>query len=665
MSRSETSLYPHPWRRRLLLGVWLLLATVICVRAAQIQVVQSERWSELAEDQHRKDLVIAAPRGAILDRDNTPLSVSRERARVNVAPHELSDAEATRARLREVLGLSSTRVASLTSTNNRWRVVPDLHPPAIRESLQGQPGLYVDRVLQRFHPHGELARGILGVVLDGESRGGIEEAFDAVLKGTPGREVVARDNVGSEIPGERLVVSPPRAGGEVVLTLNMDLQEIAQQALEAAIERTEAHGGDILITDPRTGEVLALFSTQGGHRGALSAVNTPFEPGSTLKPFTVAGLLQHGLASLGDSVDTGDGTWEIEGRTLTDTHTEGRMSIRDALRESSNVGVAKAAQAMTPGVQYENLRDFGFGALSGIELPGEVAGVLRRPDRWTGQSSASLAIGYEISVTPLQMAMAYGALANGGLLMQPSLVRELRGPEGNVIERFEPRTIRRVVDEDVASSVGRALVDVVEDGTGTSARLGSFLVAGKSGTARLSSGRGYETGAYSSSFVGYFPADKPQLVVFVKLDRPQSAYYGGAVAAPVTRATMEAALAASAAHLDRAALLESMRDEQRVRNLRPAMTASLVAQPIDPPVPPFADAFGIEESRVVETGPGGVSLPDISGLPARVAARRLHALGLRVARIGSGDVVGSNPRPGERVLPGDTIRLTYRGDTYE
>lgn len=665
MSRAETSLYPHAWRRRLLLLVWLVLATGICVRAAQIQVVQGERWSELAEDQHRKDLVIAAPRGAILDRDNTPLSVSRERARVNVAPHEVADAERTRALLTDVLGLSSSRVASLTSTKNRWRVAPDLHPPSVRESLQGEEGVYVDRVLQRFHPHGELARGILGVVLDGESRGGIEEAFDEVLSGTPGREVMARDNVGAEIPGERLVVAPPRSGGEVVLTLNMDLQEIAQQALEGAIERTDAHGGDILITDPRTGEVLALFSTQGGHRGALSAVNTPFEPGSTLKPFTVAGLVQYGLASLGDTVDTGDGTWEVEGRTLRDTHTDGRMTIRDALRESSNVGIAKAALPMTPAVQYENLRDFGFGALSGVELPGEVAGTLRRPDRWTGQSSASLAIGYEISVTPLQMAMAYGALANGGLLMQPQLVRELRGPDGDVIERFEPRVIRRVVDEDVARSVGRTLVDVVEDGTGTSARLGSFLVAGKSGTARLSSGGRYEDGAYSASFVGYFPADRPQLVVFVKLDRPRGEYYGGAVAAPVTRATMEAALAASGGHLDRGALLESMRDEQRFRNLPATLTATLVAQPIDPPVPPFNNAFQTDDVGVFEAGPGGVSLPDVSGLPARVAARRLHALGLRVSRTGLGDVVGSAPRPGARVLPGDTIRLTYREATYE
>jgi cell division protein FtsI (penicillin-binding protein 3) len=503
---------------------------------------------------------------------------------------------------------------------------------------------------------------VLGVVFDGVGQGGVESVFEHWLSGTPGREVVARDNLGRPIPGEELVVRPPRAGGEVVLTLDMDLQEIAQQALEEAIEQTAARGGDVIITDPRSGEILALFSTQNGHASALSAVNTPFEPGSTLKPFTVAGLLKYGIAGMGDTVDVGDGSWEVAGRTLHDTHTEGLMTVRQALQESSNVGIAKAAHPMDPGAQFENLRDFGFGTLTGVELPGEVSGTLRRPDRWTAQSAASLAIGYEVSVTPLQMVMAYGALANGGLLMRPRLVREIRDADGAVVETFEPQTIRRVVDERIAGSIGRALIDVVEDGTGTGARLGSFRVAGKSGTARLNTGGGYETGAYSSSFVGYFPADRPQLVVFVKLDRPRGEYYGGAVAAPVTRTTMEAALAARSAHLDRRALLESVRDDP-AHSLSAPATAAFAAQPIDPPPPPLSrEALA---GLVADGSTDGVALPDISGLPSRVAIRRLHALGLRVMRVGLGDVAGTVPAPGTRVLPGDTIRLRYAGRTYD
>jgi len=529
----------------------------------------------------------------------------------------------------------------------------------VGDDLGRAPGIYVERIFQRYYPHGDLARGVLGVVRDDEGMGGVESAFDEWLKGTPGHEIVARDHRGNPIPGERVTVERPKSGGEVVLTLDMDLQGIAQEALVQAIEEQDARGGDILITNPRTGEILALVSIQDGSVGALSAVNSPFEPGSTLKPFTVAGLLDHDLVSMNDTVDVGDGHWVINGRQLNDTHTEGLLSVRDALRESSNVGIAMAAQAMTPGVQFETLRDFGFGTLTGIELPGEVAGTLRRPDQWSSQSPASLAIGYELAVTPLQMTMAYGAIANGGLLMKPQLIRELRSADGTVVETFEPQVVRRVIDERTAASVGRALVDVVEGGTGTLARLGSFQVAGKSGTARFASGGSYRRGDYSSSFVGYFPADDPQLVVFVKLDRPQNGdYYGGAVAAPVTRATMEAALAANSSLLDRGALAVV------ARNRAPETPASAITaaswQPIEPALPPIPPTT--EDGVATD---GTVTLPDVSGLPARVAIRHLHRLGLRVSQVGDGDVLVTNPPGGTRVLPGDTIRLRYRGQTHD
>jgi cell division protein FtsI (penicillin-binding protein 3) len=648
VSRRATVRFQH-WRRRLVLAAGISAAVGVLVRAGQVQIVQAADWRAMAEAQHRTDLTIEATRGPILDRDGTPLAVSRERVRVSVAPREIKDVESVRGLLGDALGLSRSQVARLTSKERVWAVAPHLYAPDVRERLRGVSGVHLERVLQRFHPHGDLARSVLGLVQDGAGRGGIEQAFESLLGGTPGLEVVARDNLGREIPGERVTMQPPRAGGEVVLTLDMDLQEIAQQALEEAIAETDAHGGDVVVTDPQTGEVLALVSIRDGLTTALSAVNTPYEPGSTLKPFTVAALLQRGLAALDDTVDVGDGTWEVEGRVLHDTHTAGRLSIGDALRESSNVGIAKAAVPLTPGVQYENLRDFGFGSLTGIELPGEVSGTLRRPDNWTTQSAASLAIGYEISVTPLQMAMAYGALANGGLLMQPRLVREVRSASGTVLERFEESAIRRVIQEEVARTVGSALVGVVEDGTGTSARLGSFAVAGKSGTARLNVGRGYEQGAFYSSFVGFFPAEAPQLVVFVGLDRPQGTYYGGAVAAPVSRATMEAALAARATPLDRSALLRAARRDAFVTpNVAPARFATSYPEL---PAP---------ERLEVPDRSDGVTLPDVAGLPSRVAVRRLHALGLRVSPSGSGDVRDTRPAAGVRVHPGDTVRLRLR-----
>ncbi len=631
-------------------------ALVLCLRSAQIQVLEGAEWQDIAEAQHTTDKEVAAARGAVLDRDGALLAVSREVYRVSVAPQEVEDADAVRTLLRSTLDVSAQTARRLVSKNRRWAVAPGRYPPAVRELLSGVRGVYLERELERYHPHGALARGVLGALLDGKGQGGIEQIFDDLLRGRPGREVVARDNLGNPIPGETILVESPRSGGQVVLTLDLDLQEIAHQALQEAIESSEARGGDVLITDPSTGEVLALVSIRDGKAAGLGAVNTPYEPGSTLKPFTVAGMLDLGLASLSDSVDVEDGTWRVAGRTLHDVHDSGWMTVADALRVSSNVGIAKSAQVLSPGQQYENLRDFGFGAATGIELPGEAGGTLRRPDRWSLQSPASLAIGYEIGVTAIQMAMAYGALANGGLLMEPRLVREVRDPYGNVIERREPQVVRRVVDADVARAVSRVLVDVVEDGTGTAARLGVFKVAGKSGTSRAYDPTNGYTGGHYASFVGFFPAEEPQLVIFVKLENPKGSYYGGAVAAPVTRATMEAALAARGTPLDRVQLLKAARSELS----RPVPTpVTFAAQPIDPPPPPVP-------SEGVETGDDGtvrvsVPVPDVKGLPLRTAVRRLHALGLRVSERARGEILGTFPPAGARVAPGDTVRLRVDG----
>lgn len=661
MSRKNLVPRPGAWRRRVVLAGWVVASAIICARAGQIQVVQGAQWSAMAVAQHTTDKEVAAARGSVTDRDGTLLAVSRETYRVSVAPQEIPEgrSDEVRASLKDVLGISAGKAKQLVDRSRRWAVAPGRYPPSIRERLTGRQGVYVDRELERYHPHGDLARGVLGVVLDGNGQGGVEQTFDELLRGRSGREVVARDNVGKPIPGETFLVESPVSGGQVVLTLDLDMQEIARQALQEAIEESEARGGDVLITDPRTGEVLALVSIRDGQTAGLGAINTPYEPGSTLKPFTVAGMLERDIVSLSDVVDTGDGTWVINQRTLHDTHEGGRMTIADALRVSSNVGIAKAALAMTPGVQYENLRDFGFGVPTGIEIPGEVGGRLRRPDEWSLQSPASLAIGYEISVTALQMAMAYGALANGGRLMEPHLVREIRDANGEVLERFRPRVVRRVVSEDVARSVSRVLVDVVEDGTGTEAGLGLFQVAGKTGTSRTyTPGRGY-VGGHSPSFVGFFPAEDPQLVVFVKLEDPKAgSYYGGTVAAPVTRATMEAALAARATPLDRAQLLRSVRTTPVTPAPSPARFASNV---IDPPVPPVTGAaYGEPLDGSTPASTTGAPIPDVAGLPARIAVRRLHALGLRVSQDGTGAILGTFPAAGTRIMPGDTVRLKVR-----
>ena len=658
-------------RRRVLLACWLLSGGLILARAVQIQVAQGPLWRAQAERQHRTSVQIAAVRGSVLDRSEVELATSRETFRVSVAPREIRDVDAVIRLLVETLGLDEPVVRGATMSSRPWRVLPSTFPPSVREALDSIRGVYLEREHRRFYPQGDLARGLLGAVRDGKASGGVEQAYDDVLRGTMGQAILARDPTGKPIPGESVVVEGPREGGQVVLTLDVDLQEIGQQALTEAIRETEAQGGDLLITDPRTGDVLAMVSIRDGSTSGLSAINTPYEPGSILKPLTVAGLLQNGLASLDDVVDTESGSWSVAGRTIRDLNSEhGPMTLARALQISSNVGVAKAAQAMSPAVQYQNLRDFGLGAPTGIGLPGEVRGTLRRPERWSGQSSASLAIGYEVSVTPLQMAMAYGALANGGRLMKPRLVRELRDSNGKVTARFLTRMVRKVVSPAVARAVSDVLVDAVESGTGTRARLGTFKVAGKSGTTRAWLDGAYQTEDYYASFVGFFPAEDPQLVVMVKLDRPQGAYSGGSTAAPVTRATMEAVLAAQQTPIDRRALVQVARAEGPDAPLPGGNGGEtpLVARFAELRLAGFPGSAATQESSVSrwrESMPLEdrtiVRVPDVLGLPARAAARRIHEAGLRVEWDGSGVARYMVPPAGSLLTPGDTVRLASVG----
>ncbi len=644
-------------RSRFLLCVWLLCGAGLLGRAVELQLLQGGEWRAEAERQHRTTGEIPAARGAILDRTGVSLAVSHEVFRVSVAPHEVRDTAATVGHLASALGITEAEARRAFQGSRRWVPLPGRFPPSAREALGRVRGVYVERDLRRVNPHESLLRGVLGAVIDDAGTGGVEQEYDELLRGTPGMEVLARDSEGRPIPGESWMVQPPRSGGQVVLTIDADLQEIAREALREAMDSTGARGGDLIVTDPRTGEVLAMVSVVNGEEGGLSALNAPYEPGSTLKPFTIANLMATGKATLADSVDTGPGHWTFAGRTIRDVHSPGHVDLRHALRVSSNVAIAKLAQRLTPAEQYEGLRDFGFGVPTGIALPGEVGGLLRRPERWQAMSPASLAIGYEISVTPLQMALAYGALANGGTLMEPRIIREIRDPAGRTLESFEPRAVRRVVAPEVAEELTDALVEAVQDGTGTRARLATFSVAGKSGTSRAyAAGGGYEPGGYYSSFVGFFPAEAPQLVVFVKLDRPQGQYFGGATAAPVTRATMEAILAAHAPPLDREALAVIARSYAATR---------VQVRPEGPFVPtgtgivgaPAQSSQGGASPAARSLPEGGLLLPDLRGMAPRQAIRRLHVLGLAALWEAPEVVERTTPAPGSVVFPGDTIRL--------
>ena len=649
-------------RRKLLMASVLLAAGLVVGRAVQLQGFEGDRWRAKAAEQQQARVTLPARRGAIYDRDGTALALTRETYSVAVAPREVRDRKAAVDRLVKALGMTRAAARRAVHTDDPWVVLPGRFTVEQRRELGSLRGFHYERKLERFYPQGDVGREVLGRVSgDERALGGIEQALDSVLSGKDGFSVMRKDGRGARTASLSLPVAPPEDGADVHLTLDFDLQEIADAALGDAITSTRASGGDLLLADPETGEILAAVSRRAGGSRGLGAFIEPYEPGSTLKPFFVASLLANRRATLADRVYAEAGRWTTPtGRVISDVHPYEWLSLRDGLRVSSNIAMAKLVDRLPAGEQYAGLRDFGFGTPTGVEYPAEAAGRLTRPGQWSKLTPASLAMGYEVSATPIQMAMAYGALANGGTLMEPRLVREVRAA-GRTLERREPRAVRRVVPARVAADLREVLVSVVEDGTATRASLATFELAGKTGTARRTGPDGrYEAGAYNATFVGFFPARDPQLVIYVKLDRPRGDYYGGLTAAPVTREALQAILAAHSPGIDRRGLLAARHAPAGTQNHPTSIRARSAS--VEGSEGTYVFHSNDLPKPVAERTAATVPVPELAGASMRDAARRLHALGFRVRVQGAGRVAGTRPAAGTMLPRGDTLTVLGAGD---
>jgi cell division protein FtsI (penicillin-binding protein 3) len=637
-------------RRTLLIGL-MLACVLVLYRALMLQIVEHKSWLARAEDQQADQTALPAPRGTIYDRDGVPLAASDEAFRLNIAPDQVRDRAKLMSALQKHAGLNRSAAQRATDVGKRWVVLPGRFDTNTRERLHGFRGVYFERVLRRFYPRGEIAQELIGAVTaDGRALSGLELEFDSLLRGQPGRAVSRQDAKRRTLPGALQEIISPISGNDVFLTIDADLQEIAREALADALERTGAQSGEIVMANPRTGEILAAVSSKPGGR-SWRAVTEPYEPGSTLKPFTLAALLAEKRTRLEDSVFAENGEYKNGARTIKDVHAYGWLTVAQALQYSSNIALAKLSDRLQPETQYEYLKAFGFGSQTGITYPSESSGVLRRPASWTKYSRASLAIGYEISVTPLQLLMAYAALANGGVLMQPRLVREVRSRDGRMTTE-EPKAVRRAIPERVAEELRPVLADVVTAGTAQTASLGAFTIAGKTGTTRNFVRGRYLSGAYTSSFAGFFPTRDPQLVFLVKLDSPQGDYYGGLTAAPVSRATLEAALAALSTPLDKRAIAADAPAPVPMPLPAPPVRAENTSGPFI-----FALDIGPVSPYKATDGEVMAALPEVNGLPLRDAVRTLHAAGFRVRIRGRGIVHVTDPAAGVVLPKGALIRV--------
>jgi len=620
---------------------WVLLL----VRAAQLQVVQGAHWRAVAEAQRTEQVVLPARRGTIMERNGTPLAVTLEHYHVGLAPNEIGDRRRTQRLLQRHLGVTPGEFSS--AMRKRWAYFHGPYSPGQVDSIRRVPGVHLERELRRFYPEPGFARGVVGrAAADGVPASGIERVLDSVLRGVPGSAVVLKDRGGRAYESPGRVRARPEPGADVVLTLDRELQDIAQRGLAEAQRETGASGGDVVMLDPRTGEVLAAASAGPNGGGGTSVFTGTFEPGSTAKAFAAAGLLEAGLVGPEDWVDGEGGRWSLGYRVISDVHPLARVTLADAILHSSNIGMAKFSERLTPGQQYQMLRAFGVGSMTGIEVPVESPGSLKLPRDWTRPTAQSLAIGYELAITPLQLAVAYGAIANDGVLLQPTLVREIRESDGAVRSRSRPRPVRRVVSREVARQLRNWLAEAVTAGTATRGALTQFPVAGKTGTARRVVDGHYQPGEYTASFVSLFPADEPQLILVVKLDEPREQYLGGLTAAPLTRDMLEQALAARQVAIDRTRF------------------AAVGLTP--PPAPPDGRGAVTQVVRwpwpAADSGTGNEKaaksmVPQVSGLSLREAALTLHRYGFRVRINGHGLVRHTEPAAGMRVAAGSVVTL--------
>ncbi|HMF55248.1 MAG TPA: penicillin-binding protein [Pyrinomonadaceae bacterium] len=664
-----------------LLVLWML---AIGVRLVYLQTFRHDWLTVRAREQQEGAVEISSLRGLVLDRSGRELARSVDVESFFIVPGEIQEVDEVASRLAPLIGADgralATKIRDAQGANRKflWVARKVDHEQAERINALDIEGVYSRKEPKRFYPNGALAAHVLGFVgLDETGLGGIEQSFNERISGEAGRfffETDARHRAytSTEVGG--------RTGQTVVLTIDQMVQYRTEQALADAVERAHAKSGTAIVLDPRTGEILALAnaptfdpndarSVQPQVR-ANQALQNVYEPGSTFKIVAYSAAIEEGLAKPTDRIDCQMGSITVAGRLVHDHHPFGTLTLIDALAKSSNVAAIKLGLRVGDERMHDYITRFGFGSRTGVELPGETAGLVRPVARWQPSSMGSIAIGQEVGVTPLQVAAAFGTIANDGMRIAPHLVREIRAPDGAVAFTAQPEQ-HRVVSAETARTLRGMLESVTLNGTAKLAQLNGYSAAGKTGTAQKIDPRThtYSTTKYIGSFVGFAPAENPAVVIIVVIDEPVGSYHGGDVAAPVFREIAEQILPdlnvspdtqirqsaggdliAQSPH----AAEESERVREQLERERQAQQATL---------PQAADAnhgSGLSEVVYAPATRNAVLMPDVRGRSVRDVARICAQLGLQLETEGEGRAQRQQPAPGTEIEVGQVVHIHFR-----
>ncbi|HKD64270.1 MAG TPA: penicillin-binding transpeptidase domain-containing protein [Candidatus Acidoferrales bacterium] len=670
-----------PRLRWLVVWVFAVVWTAVVVgRLSYLQLFCYGEYLTKAQHQQQRVFEISPKRGVVYDRKGRELAISLPMDSVFGDPTEITDAEMVARLLAPALGMPADDLETkIREAHTPVRLAKKL-PPETVQRIQDMNlrGVFFQKENRRVYPQHELAAHVLGYVdVDEKGNGGIEYSLDKQIRGRPGKMMVMADGRRRWYDRTESAADP---GGSVVLTIDQTIQYIAEKELERAIQETHANNGTVVVQDPNTGQLLAVAvrpTFDPNNAGSFPdenrmdrAVSAAYEPGSTFKVVTMTGAIENGAARPSDLLDCQMGSILVAGRLIHDWHPFGVLSVQEVLAHSSDVGSIKVALRLGAPKFYETMRVFGIGQLTGIELPGENRGLLRPLENWTASSIGSLAIGQEVSVTPVQIVSAISAIANGGTLYRSRIVREVRGGASPYTRAaVEPE---QVTDARTAATVREMMETVILEGTGKPAQLDGYTAAGKSGTAQKidpATGR-YSPNQYNSSFVGFAPVNEPAVTILVVLDSPVGAHHGGEVGGPVFKRVAEQVLT----YLDVPRDVPSTSDVQTAKNsgqARPQRGETGVegvgsegetgagnelaagkaenaeksgAQTGAPTI-----AFGNQESVVV---------PILAGQTVRSVTEACSRLGLVPALIGSGVALEQSVEAGTQVVRG--TRLTVR-----
>lgn len=645
-------------RLRFVSGVFLFVFVITAVRAAYLQVYKRDFLAREAERQHQHIVQLTPARGTIYDRNQAELAVSVEMDSCYADPRTMDDPVAVAKALAPVLNMDSQVLLKKLQSNKGFVWLQRRISPDLRARIQGLEleGINFVKETKRFYPNSETASHLLGFTgLDPAGLEGIERKYDSTILGNAGYLITERDALGRDIDFKGAVVKGASTGNSLILTVDRNIQYIAERELAKAVTGNRAKNGVAIVMEPASGKILAMANYPAFNPNAVQqypphalrnrSISDSYEPGSTFKTILMAAALEEKVVRPGDSFFCENGSYHVSGRTIHDTHSYGTLSAAEIIKYSSNIGAAKIGSRLGADRLYSYLKSFGFGEKTDIDLPGEAMGTVRNRSQWYGIDLATISFGQGVTATPLQITTAISAIANGGMIMKPYVVDRIVHENGAVAKQMGPEAKRRVISTVTSQTLARMMEGVtLTGGTGMSAAVDGYRVAGKTGTSQKVDPvtRAYSVNKRVASFVGFVPLKDPRLTILVVIDEPQTSPYGGVVAAPAFSAIAS----------------------QTLRYLH----VPLEVKPKEVPLPLQAETKSLHIAAAQESDPseqaaveGGelagdaVRMPDFQRLSMRQVLRVMEKQGVNVKIIGSGRVAEQSPPPGQIIGPADQV----------